>query len=186
MESSQLESASQSGGSRYPRLKSMLPKVLLYDNVSLTKQLNQVITNLSIEEKRVTHSWTQLQKRFITQQALKQENRGMRLLPALQSAHPVHRPSIINTSAAPALFSVKTDTLVSPHRRFSVPSCSSRGKLDREKAFIDLEKRPRRKSQPVKDRRFIQLYRLLGDVKLEPTQEAHNKEIRLDLILSKS
>lgn len=183
--SSQLESASQSGGSRYPRLRSMLPKVLLYDNVSLSKQLNQAITTLSIEEKRVSFSWTQLQKRFITQQALKQEHRGMKLLPAIQSAHPAHRLSIPNIDRFSISCSGKTD-MQSFKRRFSVPSCSSHGKLDREKAFIELENRPRRRSQPTKDSRFVRLYRLLSDVKLDSHQDSLNRIATFDVIPMKS
>lgn len=177
----QLDSGSQSAGSRYPRLRSMLPKTLLYDNVSLSKQLSQVITNLSVEERKASYSWTQLQKRFIAQQAIKQEYRGMKLLPSFHSAYRYSSESVL----PPAYCGERTDTWTSTKQRPSAPVCTVHEKLDRQNAFVDTERRSKRRGHPVKDGRFVRLYRLLSDVKLDPVTESHNQKISLNLILTK-
>ncbi|KAF6031923.1 hypothetical protein EB796_009825 [Bugula neritina] len=55
------------------RLRSLLPKVLLYDNVSLTQKLNREVTCIAVDERKSAFNWAQMQRRFITNQALKQE-----------------------------------------------------------------------------------------------------------------
>ena len=155
----------------------MLPKTLLYDNVSLTKQLNQVITNLCLEEKKASYSWTQVQKRFITQQALKQENQGMRLLATYN-----RNPNGTASTLAPPITAERSNSLLTVRPRISVPNCHTDRKLDREKAFIDVERRSRRKSHPVRDTRFVRLYSMLSDVKLSSRLDDKNQILTAKLV----
>ena len=158
------------------KLKSLLPKALLYDNVSLAQRLDREVTYISLEERKSAFTFAQMQRRFITDQAMKEEVHGMTLFPQI---HP--NQSMRSTAAkpfpmlqksqtmidfrVPPLLSptaqvAKANTVICEERRMSdpglsplPPDCSRTAKH-----------RTRRTSNPLRDTRYVKLHGLLSDL----------------------
>lgn len=163
---------------RSTRLRSLVPKVLLYDNVNLTRQLTQVVTNLSLEERKSADSWTQVQRRFITRQVLKEETHKVSLFPHIPSRK-VHTTRPVRRSLT--VIDIGQHSVVSQDKPMeSSGMICSHGRSHTLMALNDRSRRdrPRRNRRdfivsPMQDSRFLQLHTMLTEVK-SSTSVSHN------------
>ena len=180
------------------KLKSLLPKVLLYDNVSLAQRLNREITCISIEERKAAFTWTQIQRRFITDQAMKQEVHGMNLFPQINQTK--SNPLFTNMpkrSQTMLEYSTTIPPICSPTTAVATANRigeDDENEMAKKEANIDYLvekhisraeglirsrpptlKRRRRTSNPLRDTRYVKLHRML-------TQLPVNLESRLFIV----
>lgn len=159
------------------RLRSLLPKVLLYDNVSLTQKLNREVTCIAVDERKSAFNWAQMQRRFITNQALKQELHGMNLFPQINNSkfssqritvgeqQPLRAKTMIELPTMPPVPLSPTTQVA---RENTVPEFTYKC-LHEPKGVILPPSRParrRRPGNPLRDTRYVQLHGLLTELPL--------------------
>lgn len=157
------------------KLRSLLPKALLYDNVSLAQKLDREVTCISLEERKSAFTFAQMQRRFITDQAMKEEVHGMTLFPQIHPNQSMRSngKSLLTLQKAQTMIDFQVPLLLSPtaqvarantvlceERRRSEPMlsplppvCSRAGK-----------RKSRRTSNPLRDTRYVKLHGLLSDL----------------------
>lgn len=152
------------------RLRSLLPKVLLYDNVYLSQKLNREVTYISVEERKSAFTWAQMQRRFITDQAMKQEVHGMNLFPQINPtggtnfqpppALPERSHTMVEYSTIPPICS-PTAQVARVNR-----ICDQGSERDESKNSRPGTQKPRRRrtNNPLRDTRYIKLHRMLTDL----------------------
>lgn len=169
--------SSKAGGSagHSSRLKSLLPKVLLYDNVSLSQKLDREITVISVDERKAAFTWSQMQRRFITDQAMKQEVHGMNLFPQIAQTRSYNykaplampqrsRTMVEYTTTVPPIYSPVTQVV----KENKIYDCQNSDKCEETRTIRSGSsphfRRRRRTSNPLRDTRYVQLYRLLSEL----------------------
>lgn len=173
-----MTSTESSGGSSArhgTKLKSLLPKALLYDNVSLAQRLDREITSLSLEERKSIFTFSQMQRRFITAQAMKEEVHGMNLFPVINPKQPTKATKPVSTMLKsqtlidfriPPLLSptdqvAKANTTLCESGRQSEPLVSPFPPPTR---VSGTRRRSRRTTNPLRDSRYVKLHGLLTDL----------------------
>lgn len=158
------------------KLRSLLPKVLLYDNISLAKQLDKTVINLGVEERKLSFNWTQLQKRFITKQALKEELQGLTLFPSILGTQGNRNKTFI---VEPFDSHKDISDFVTQSQQVGKArlSCHAASDTSMERKATTGQRPEHRKTSdslsysgnPIKDSRFTDLHKMLSEVKELPS-----------------